>query len=88
MMDQYREIAGTKYEVARGPEGLKDVLTRLLKDLSKESQYIFYTIGNQESLIRVELAKQPYQIYYNDKLGRPAPELVKKTIAECMEKLS
>jgi hypothetical protein len=39
-------------------------------------------------LMRFDLAKQPYQVYYNDKLGRPAPEIVKKTVAECMEKAS
>ncbi len=46
-----------------------------------QDHYILYQLGNQRSLIKVDMTKTPYHFTYNDLLGRPATNMVKDTIA-------
>lgn len=69
----------TDYIKAEGPEGLRSVLDNLL--INQESKYILYHLGNQQSLIKVDLSTKPFQFWYYDLLGRPATRIVKETLA-------
>lgn len=77
-----------QYIPAEGPEGLTGVLERLLeKKISNQENlpaehYILYQLGNQKSLIKVDTSEQPFLFWYYDLLGRPATEVVKRTIAQ------
>lgn len=88
MQDRSRVIAGTKYDIAQELQGLKSLLAQYMRSMTKEQQFILYKIGEQESLMRVDFSKQPYQVYYNDKLGRPAPFALKIAVTEIMSELN
>lgn len=74
------------YVIAEGPEGLREVLDQFLESAKTDSEfaavghYILYQLGDQKSLIKVDMSATPYQFYYYDYLGRPATKAVKKTI--------
>lgn len=76
------------YILAQGPEGLKSVLEDLLEKSQKDpvfaakEHYIYYQIGEQKSLIKVDMSGHPVTFWYFDLLGRPATRVVKKTIAD------
>jgi hypothetical protein len=76
------------YIPAQGPEGLKSVLEDLLEKSKKDpvfaekEHYIYYQIGEQKSLIKVDMSSNPVTFWYFDLLGRPATRIVKKTIAD------
>lgn len=75
------------YLLADGPEGLRKTLEEILakvqedKDYAVNGQFILYRLGNQRSVIKVDLRSRPIKFWYNDLLGRPATQTVKKTIA-------
>ena len=81
-----RELS-LQYVTAQGPDGLTEVLSDFLDkaktdpDFAATGHYILYQLGNQKSLIKVDMSQEPYQFWYNDLLGRPATKLVKDTIA-------
>lgn len=86
---QSKELEMLKnYIPAQGPEGLKLVLENLLeksrqdKDFATKEHFIYYQIGDQKSLIKVDMSEDPVMFWYFDMLGRPATRIVKKTIAE------
>ena len=74
--------------LAEGPEGLAKVLDELLgktrsdPDFAAAEHYIFYRLGDQKSLIKVDTRQLPFIFYYSDLLGRPATRAVKDTIAK------
>lgn len=75
------------YIVAKGPEGLDEVLSDLL-DKSKidpimkaKPHYILYELGNQKSLVKMDMSDWPILFWYYDLLGRPATSVVKDAIA-------
>lgn len=74
------------YVTAEGPEGLASVLNDLLvkKHAGTQSheQYILYQLGNQKSLIKVDISAQPFQFWYYDLLGRPATKVVKDILGD------
>ncbi|MBA3661664.1 MAG: hypothetical protein H0W64_08055 [Gammaproteobacteria bacterium] len=76
------------YIIANGPEGLKEVLQALFEKASNDpdfatvDHFVLYELGDQRSLIKVDTAKEPYQFWYNDLLGRPATKIVRETIAD------
>ena len=74
------------YVCAKGPEGLTKTLDQLLDEREKGDalntpRYILYQLGNQQSLIRVDINHMPFRFWYCDLLGRPATITVKRTIA-------
>lgn len=76
------------YIPAPGPEGLKQVLEDLL-DKSKndpafagKEHFIYYHVGEQKSLIKVDMSEKPYLFWYFDLLGRPATKAVKKIVGD------
>lgn len=77
-----------QYVTAQGPEGLAEVLNRFLEQAKSDPEfatnghYILYQLGNQKSLIKVDMSQEPYQFWYNDLLGRPATKIVKDTVAQ------
>ncbi len=77
-----------KYVTAQGPEGLTQVLDSFLQqsnadaDFATSAHYVMYQLGNQRSLIKVDMSKKPYRFWYFDLLGRPATRTVKDTIAD------
>src|SRR5690348_3307731 len=87
------------YILANGPEGLKKVLDELLDQskvdasLKERAQFILYELGNQKSLIKVDLNEWPVAFWHYDLLGRPATSTVKDILArfawdKCGEKES
>lgn len=76
-----------QYEIAQGPQGLRDVLDSYLvksqndPKFAEVGHYILYQIGDQRSLIRVDTSEVPFNFKYCDLLGRPATKTVKETIA-------
>ena len=76
-----------QYVSADGPDGLASILSDFYEkakhDLTfaAEGHYILYKLGDQKSLIKVDMSQDPIQFYYNDLLGRPATRIVKETIA-------
>jgi len=73
------------YILAEGPEGLSQVLDGLLIKYEQGAKdvpyYVLYKLGGQQSLIKVDISKKPFQFWYCDLLGRPATRTVKETIA-------
>jgi hypothetical protein len=76
-----------QYVSAEGPDGLARVLDNFYEKAKQdpafaaEGHYILYKLGDQKSLIKVDMSQEPFQFYYNDLLGRPATRIVKETIA-------
>lgn len=76
-----------QYVSADGPDGLTRALNHFYEqakqdpEFAAEGHYILYKLGDQKSLIKVDMSKEPFQFYYNDLLGRPATRMVKETIA-------
>lgn len=80
-------IDENKYIPAYGPEGLRQVLEDLLKQSKqalseKNEHFIYYQMGEQKSLIKVDMSEEPVMFWYFDLLGRPATRIIKKTIAD------
>lgn len=81
------ENLSLQYTPADGPEGLAKVLDSLLeknqhnREPGNTEHYILYQLGNQQSLIKVDMSQAPFQFWYYDLLGRPATRIVKETIA-------
>lgn len=68
--------------IAEGPDGLMNVLDGFRHQAAHaEPHYILYRLNSQESLIKIDFSKEPYQFWYYDLLGRPATNAVKNTIA-------
>lgn len=76
-----------QYIPAQGPDGLEKVLDNLFEKTQKDREfagtehYILYQLGNQKSLIKVDMSQPPFQFWYYDLLGRPATRTVKETVA-------
>ena len=74
------------YIPAQGPIGLRQVLDKLLEQSKNDSlfaakeHFIMYQLGDQKSLIKVDMSEDPILFWYFDLLGRPATGIVKKTI--------
>lgn len=71
--------------VAEGPEGLTAVLNSLYRNSQIDPEapfihYILFRLGNQKSLIRIDLSKAPCHFWYYDLLGRPITQMVKETL--------
>jgi hypothetical protein len=84
---QENELALLKnYLPALGPAGLRQVLDNLLEHAKEDpafaakEHFILYQIGDQKSLIKVDMSEEPILFWYFDLLGRPATRIVKKTI--------
>jgi hypothetical protein len=75
-----------KYIPAQGPEGLRHVLEDLMQKSKQDrafaikEHFIMYQLGDQKSLIKIDLSQDPVLFWYLDLLGRPAPRNVKKVI--------
>lgn len=70
---------------ADGPEGLRKVLNDLYASSqsipnASELHTILYRLGNQKSIIKVDVHQSPWQFWYYDLLGRPVTQAVKDTI--------
>jgi hypothetical protein len=82
------ENLSLQYTPADGPKGLEKVLADLLEKTQKHQalaateHYILYQLGNQKSLIKVDMSQPPFKFWYYDLLGRPATRIVKETIAQ------
>lgn len=78
--------APEEYIVAEGPDGLSKVLESFLNRAQEDEgfamngHYILYRLGDQKSLIKVDMSNKPYKFYYYDLLGRPITKAVKNTI--------
>ena|SRR3990167_8377679 len=76
------------YTLAMGAEGLRkaldDFLLKAQKDIqfANKGHYILYQLGQQQSLIKVDMSSKPFQFWYYDLLGRPATNKVKDIIVE------
>lgn len=76
------------YIPAQGPEGLKQVLEDLLEksrqdpEFAAREHYIYYQLGGQKSLMKVDMSKPPFQFWYYDLMGRPMTRMIEATIAE------
>lgn len=75
------------YTIAEGPEGLKAALEKLQEQslldpaFSNEPHFLLYQRGQQQSLLKIDMKSTPYQYWYYDLQGRPAPGIVKETIS-------
>ncbi len=75
-----------KYIPAQGPQGLRHVLDDLLEKskldpaFAAKEHFISYQLGDQKSLIKVDMSEDPVLFWYFDLLGRPATRIVKKTL--------
>lgn len=75
-----------KYDIANGLDGLAALLDQLLLQAKQNpntitpDHYILYQLGNQKSLIKVDMTTSPFHFMYDDLLGRPATNGVKETI--------
>jgi hypothetical protein len=78
---QENELDYSSYLTAQGPEGLRHLLEDLLEK-SPGQHMIRYLLGNQQSLIKVDLSEKPYLFWYCDLLGRPITKAVQYTIAD------
>jgi hypothetical protein len=71
-----------------GPAELANALDELLsqsladKEFSHDAHYVFYQLGQQQALIKIDMSEKPFQFWYGDLLGRPATRAVKETIAK------
>lgn len=79
----------TDYQIARGPEGLHQVLTNLFTQSrraanspSAQSQYVLYQLGQQEALLRFDLSHPLPQCWHYDLQGRPAAQGLINVIAK------
>jgi hypothetical protein len=85
---QNNELDYSDYLTAQGPEGLRNLLDELLEKSAKDPAFakgqhmIRYQLGNQQSLIKVDLSEKPYLFWYCDLLGRPITKAVQYTIAD------
>lgn len=85
---QDNELDYSNYLTAQGPEGLRLVLEDLLEKSTHDPAFnakphmIRYLLGNQQSLIKVDLSEKPYLFWYCDLLGRPITKAVQYTIAD------
>lgn len=75
------------YVRANGLKGLTETLDKFLDEHDQGGalntpRYILYQMGNQQSLIRVDIDRIPFRFWYCDLLGRPATMAVKRTVAE------
>lgn len=72
------------YEIAEGPEALAALLDKLLEkyhqknDSSENEYYILYKIGEQRSLIKVDISTMPFYFWFYDLLARPPTSSVKE----------
>lgn len=76
-----------QYISVDGPEGLQRTLNELFeathsKTPNQSEYYIMYHLGNQKSLIKLDLGQEPFLFWYYDLLGRPATKVVKDILAE------
>lgn len=75
------------YIVAHGPEGLEQVLYELLEKsevdpaLKTKAHYVLYELGNQKSMIKVDMSVWPVVFWHYDLLGRPATNAVKDILS-------
>lgn len=75
-----------KYILAEGPQGLERVLDELLAktksdaDFATQEHFVLYKMGAQESLIKVDTSKMPFEFWHYDLLGRPMTSTVKDII--------
>jgi hypothetical protein len=75
------------YIVARGPEDLEHTLGELLEKskfdsiLKSKAHFILYELGNQKSMIKMDLSEWPVVFWHYDLLGRPATTTVKDVIS-------
>ena len=54
--------------------------SELDSEFAAKEHFIYYQIGDQKSLIKVDMGKNPVLFWYYDLLGRPATRSIKKTI--------
>ena len=72
--------------IAQGLQDLEHVLDQLLEkrehepDFANEEIFILYKLGNQQSLIKIDMQEKPFQFWYCDLMGRPATKSLKETI--------
>jgi hypothetical protein len=77
-----------KYIPAQGPEGLKQVLEDLFDQSQQDTEFagrehfIYYKLGDQESLFKVDMSEKPVLIWYFDLLGRPATNKIREIISD------
>jgi hypothetical protein len=75
------------YILAHGPEGLEAVLNELLEKskldptMKERAHFILYELGNQKSLIKMDLNEWPVVFWHYDLLGRAATSVVKDILA-------
>jgi hypothetical protein len=75
------------YVVAKGPEGLRQVLNDFLAKAKADAQFkagvhfILYELGSQKSMIKVDMSEWPAVFWHYDLLGRPATGVVKEVIS-------
>lgn len=75
------------HTVVAGPEALKAALVRLWEacqnspEIAKQDHYLLYQRGNQQSVLKIELNKKPFQFWYCDRDGRPMMPLMKRELA-------
>ena len=73
--------------VAQGPQGLEQVLNELLEKsksdatFKEQPHYVLYELGNQKSLIKMDLNEKPVMFWHYDLLGRAATSVVKDVLA-------
>lgn len=85
-METRLEILNDAYE-AQGPDGLRDVLNKMLEksmqdaSFRAEPHYVHYQLGAQESFLKIDMSAEPYLFWYCDLDGRPATNAVRNTIA-------
>jgi hypothetical protein len=85
---QSDELDYSNYLTAQGPEGLRQILDDLLEKSIKDAAFatephlIQYLLGNQRSLIKVDMSEKPYLFWYCDLLGRPVTKAVQYAIAD------
>ncbi len=76
------------YILARGPAGLEEVLATLLEqsktnpELKSKAQYVLYELGNQKSMIKIDMSVWPVVFWHYDLLGRPATSAVKDILSK------
>lgn len=68
----------TDYTVAEGLDGLQHTLVDLIDHARRgslgdnQTQYVLYRLGQQQSLLRIDLNTAPMQLWFYDLDGRPA----------------
>ncbi len=75
------------YTLVKGPQDLEKTLNELLSQakldpvIKNRAHYILYELGDQKSLIKMDLNKWPVAFWHYDLLGRPATSAVKDVLA-------